>query len=63
MNTNLYTADADFTRRLQQLPMNVSEAVRCAQRSAFIRQYVPQEYIDLYCSDEKREKYADFYEE
>lgn len=63
MNTNLYTADADFTRRLQQLPMNISEAVRCAQKSDFISRYVPEEYIDLYCSDEKRKKYADFFEE
>lgn len=62
MNTNLYTADPDLTRKLEKLPVNIGEAVQCARRSEFISRYVPKEYMDLYCSDEMRKHYAVFFE-
>lgn len=49
MNTNLYHADPDLTRDLDQLPRHIDEAISCARESEFVAKHVPKEILDAYC--------------
>jgi len=46
---NLYTADAETLSHLEKLPGSWKEACNVARTSAFIRKYIPEEILSLYC--------------
>ena len=48
---NLYTAEKEVLRKYRKLPEGYEEAVRTAKASGFLRRYVPEEILDIYCRD------------
>ena len=53
VDLNLYQADQEKTSSLQRLPERIEEAMQIARKSGFLKKYLPQRLIDVYC-DEKR---------
>lgn len=49
INENLFSADAGKTAGLERLPGNIEEARECAAGSSFIRKYIPEDIINIYC--------------
>ena len=47
---NLYTADPAALASFGKLPESYEEACAAARASDFIREHVPSEIIDIYCS-------------
>ncbi len=45
---NLYKAGREVTDRLAALPSSREEAVKAAMADGFVRQYIPQEILDVY---------------
>lgn len=50
INCNLYKAPPELTDKLKRLPSSLGEACAISRRSEFIRQYIPQKVLDIYCS-------------
>lgn len=48
MNVNLYRADPEMTRKLEKLPTDIGEAVRCAAHSEFVASHVPASCLQAY---------------
>lgn len=48
VDCNLYTADKSTVASLEKLPESKEEAVKLAEQSAFVRKYLPAEFIDSY---------------
>ena len=48
VNTNLLFADKSITEQLKTLPSSLSEAIKEAESSAFVRSVLPDMYIGLY---------------
>ena len=48
MNINLYHADKELTSTLQKLPQNHEEAWNSASKSNFIRNILPNNYLEAY---------------
>ena len=46
---NLYTAAPEVLEQFQKLPVSFSEAAELAYSSQFVRRYLPQAVIDIYC--------------
>ncbi len=46
---NLYKADSKAVKNFEQLPATFAEACRKARESEFIRSYIPQNIMDIYC--------------
>ena len=49
MNANMYSADADLTKKLDKLPRHIEEAVSCAKGSELVQKILPAEIIQAYC--------------
>lgn len=49
INYNLFSADEDKTAGLAKLPCSIEEAREAALQSSFIRKYIPESIIDIYC--------------
>lgn len=47
---NLYTAAPEVLAQFQKLPTSFSEAAELAASSDFVRRYLPQAVIDVYCN-------------
>lgn len=54
-NVNLFTAPNDVLRKLDALPSTLSEAIRIANESTFIRSVLPQRTVDSYLTAKARE--------
>lgn len=48
-NINLYTADTETLSNFRKLPRNLHAACREAESSEFIRRYVPEAVLNIYC--------------
>jgi glutamine synthetase len=48
LDVNLYKADRSITDTLRRIPDSFDEAVNAARQSDFIRQAVPEGYIEEY---------------
>jgi glutamine synthetase len=46
---NLYKADAETLSGFEKLPESYEEACAAASESDFIKTYIPQEILDIYC--------------
>ena len=49
IDVNVYKADEENLSHLHKLPENLEEARQAAQNDDFIRKYIPQALIDIYC--------------
>lgn len=49
INENLFNADPAITAGLEHLPETIEEARACAMNSSFIRKYIPESIIGIYC--------------
>ena len=47
---NLYKADADTLANFKQLPVNYKSACTIAANSNFIKKYIPDAILDIYCN-------------
>ena len=50
VNMNLYTAPPEVRAGLKQLPESLTAAREAAQNSEFIKKYIPENIISIYCS-------------
>ncbi len=48
-DVNLYTADEETLSAFRKLPLNRAEACKIAAGSAWIREKIPEELLELYC--------------
>jgi glutamine synthetase len=46
---NLYTADEETLSKFEKLPRSIEEAKAAAEKSDFIKHYIPQKIFELYC--------------
>lgn len=47
---NLYKADADTLANFKQLPENLKSACEISVNSDFIKKYIPDAILDIYCN-------------
>ena len=50
LDINLYKADANTLANLKQLPRNLKSACAVAANSHFIKKYIPDAILDIYCN-------------
>ena len=53
VNENLFTADRSILDKLERLPESLIRARQAALSSEFVRTYIPQSIIDIYCSKDR----------
>jgi len=58
VDADLYTADESITGKLVQLPGSLEEAVRLAEKSAFVRKVAGEELVSKYLTYKKEEAAA-----
>lgn len=49
-NINLYKADDETLARFKKLPSSLSDACKAAAASEFIKKYIPEAILDIYCN-------------
>ena len=47
---NFYTADADTLAKFKQLPKNLKSACTAAYDSDFVKKYIPEAILEIYCN-------------
>ncbi|MBR6917120.1 MAG: type I glutamate--ammonia ligase, partial [Clostridia bacterium] len=50
-NVNLFTADEATLSEYRSLPRDLAEAKKAALEDDFIKKYIPQKILDIYCKD------------
>lgn len=53
-NFDLRTADEKELEKLERLPSTLKEAVDCAEKSEFLKKYVPESVLDFVISEKKK---------